>query len=110
MTSTLEISPSGNDLRRAVDEGHQSIEAILAQVRQVIVGKHEVLKFVAAGMITEGCHILFEDMPGLAKSVLAASVSKASGCDFHRIQFTPDLLPGDITGSSIFNSANQTFN
>ncbi|MBI4394202.1 MAG: MoxR family ATPase [Euryarchaeota archaeon] len=85
------------------------VESILTQVRQVMVGKETVLRFVAAGMITEGCHILFEDMPGLAKSVLASTVSRASGCEFRRIQFTPDLLPGDITGTFIYNQTEGTF-
>ncbi|HEX2023059.1 MAG TPA: MoxR family ATPase [Candidatus Thermoplasmatota archaeon] len=85
------------------------MDGVLGQVRQVIVGKHQVLKYVAAGMITEGCHILFEDMPGLAKSVMASAVSQASGCEFRRIQFTPDLLPGDITGTYIYNQNNAEF-
>ncbi|HWH08485.1 MAG TPA: MoxR family ATPase [Candidatus Thermoplasmatota archaeon] len=87
----------------------RTTEAILDQVRQVIVGKHQVLKYVAAGMVTEGCHILFEDMPGLAKSVMASAVSQAAGCDFRRIQFTPDLLPGDITGTSMYSQATGEF-
>ena len=87
----------------------RATEAILDQVRQVIVGKHQVLKYVAAGMVTEGCHILFEDMPGLAKSVMASAVSQAAGCEFHRIQFTPDLLPGDITGTSMYSQATGEF-
>jgi MoxR-like ATPase len=60
-------------------------------------------------MVTEGCHILFEDMPGLAKSVMASAFARASGCEFRRVQFTPDLLPGDITGTYIFNQQNQDF-
>ena len=87
----------------------RTTEAVLDQVRQVIVGKHQVLKYVAAGMVTEGCHILFEDMPGLAKSVMASAVSQAAGCDFRRIQFTPDLLPGDITGTSMYSQATGEF-
>jgi MoxR-like ATPase len=85
------------------------VDGILGQVRNVIVGKQHVLKLVAAGMITEGCHILFEDMPGLAKSVMASAVSQASGCEFRRIQFTPDLLPGDITGTSMYNAKEGSF-
>ena len=85
------------------------MEQILAQVGSVIVGKQDVLRYVAAGMITEGCHILFEDMPGLAKSVMASAVSQASGAEFRRIQFTPDLLPGDITGTSIYNAKESAF-
>jgi MoxR-like ATPase len=99
------MKPSPADLAPVKD----TLESVLSQVRQVVVGKHQVLKYLAAGMITEGCHILFEDMPGLAKSVMASAVSHASGCEFRRIQFTPDLLPGDITGTSMYNQSEGQF-
>ena len=92
-----------------VQNVQRAVEAVLGQVRNVIVGKQEVLRYVAAGMITEGCHILFEDMPGLAKSVMASAVSQASGCEFRRVQFTPDILPGDITGTYIYNQQRGDF-
>ena len=99
------MKPSPADLAPVKD----TLESVLSQVRQVVVGKHQVLKYLAAGMITEGCHILFEDMPGLAKSVMASAVSHASGCELRRIQFTPDLLPGDITGTSMYNQSEGQF-
>ncbi|HVL48876.1 MAG TPA: MoxR family ATPase [Candidatus Thermoplasmatota archaeon] len=106
---TSREAPSPKQIEAAVLEARANVEAILSQVRQVIVGKHEVLRYVAAGMVTEGCHILFEDMPGLAKSVMASALSQASGCEFRRVQFTPDLLPGDITGGSIYDQNAGTF-
>jgi MoxR-like ATPase len=97
------------DMKARVQQTQRVTDAILGQVKQVIVGKQAVLKFVAAGILTEGCHILFEDMPGLAKSVMAAAISQASGADFRRVQFTPDLLPGDITGTYIYNQTRAEF-
>ncbi len=103
------IAPAAPASKPNVALVQRTVEGILGQVRQVIVGKHQVLRYVAAGIVTEGCHILFEDMPGLAKSVMANAVSQAAGCEFRRIQFTPDLLPGDITGTSIYSAQEGKF-
>ena len=108
MTPKQEQRPPPN-LQAQVGRVQHAVDQILAQVRQVVVGKQEVLKYVAAGIITEGCHILFEDMPGLAKSVTASAVSQATGCEFRRVQFTPDILPGDITGTYIYNQTTAQF-
>jgi MoxR-like ATPase len=86
-----------------------SVENLKREVEKVIVGKHDVIEQVVVATLTEGAHILFEDMPGLAKSVLAATFSSASGCEFHRVQFTPDLLPTDISGGHIFNRKTNEF-
>ncbi|MEA3200245.1 MAG: MoxR-like ATPase [Thermoplasmata archaeon] len=98
------------DNRARILQTQRVTEALLKEVKQVIVGKSTVLEYVAAGILTEGCHILFEDMPGLAKSVMASAVSQAAGCDFRRVQFTPDLLPGDITGTYVYNQNRNEFN
>jgi MoxR-like ATPase len=92
-----------------VAQVQRTMDTIIGGVQKVIVGKEKNLRLVAAGMVTEGCHILFEDMPGLAKSVMASAFAKASGCEFRRVQFTPDLLPGDITGTYIFNQQSHEF-
>jgi len=76
--------------------------AIIDEVSKAIVGKEQVLKLVLTGILAGG-HILFEDYPGLAKTLIARSFSQVLGLNFKRIQFTPDLLPGDITGSHIFD-------
>ena len=76
--------------------------AIIAEVKRAIVGKEEVLERVMVGILAAG-HILFEDYPGLAKTLIARSFAQTLGLDFKRIQFTPDLLPSDITGSHIFD-------
>ncbi len=76
--------------------------AIVDEVEHAIVGKKEVLEQVMVGILAGG-HILFEDYPGLAKTLIARSFAQTLGLDFKRIQFTPDLLPSDITGSHIFD-------
>jgi len=75
---------------------------ILEEVSQAIVGKEEVLRRVLIGILAGG-HVLFEDYPGLAKTMIARCFAQVLGMDFRRIQFTPDLLPSDITGSHIFD-------
>ena len=79
------------------------------EVGRVIVGKKDQLKLVVLAIFTEGSHVLLEDMPGLGKSVLAAALARASGCDFKRVQFTPDLLPSDINGTFILNQRTHEF-
>jgi len=90
------------------DEAGELCQRIIGQVRKVIVGKEKVLEQVMLAVLTNS-HILFEDYPGLAKTLLARSFAMSMGCDFSRIQFTPDLLPADITGTYIYNVKNADF-
>lgn len=78
------------------------VHAIISEVKKAIVGKDELLKRVMVGILAGG-HILFEDYPGLAKTLIAHSFAQVLGMEFRRIQFTPDLLPSDIVGSHIFD-------
>ncbi len=87
---------------------YEIINDIITQVKKVIVGKDEVLKLIMTGILAKG-NILFEDVPGLGKTMMVRAFSQAMGLDFKRIQFTPDLLPADITGISIFNIKEQEF-
>jgi MoxR-like ATPase len=87
----------------------QQCTRIIEAISQVIVGKEHVLEKLMCGILARG-HILFEDFPGLAKTMMARCFSDVLGCDFKRIQFTPDLLPADITGTYIFNQKEMTFN
>ena len=77
-------------------------------VAQVIVGKDEVVNLLLVAMFCEG-HVLLEDVPGIGKTMLAKTLARSLGCSFQRIQFTPDLLPSDITGVSIFNQRSGEF-
>lgn len=83
-------------------------KAIIREVEQAVVGKRSLLEIVMASVLAGG-HILLEDYPGLGKTLIARSFAKVLGLDFKRIQFTPDLLPGDITGGYIFNRIENRF-
>jgi MoxR-like ATPase len=82
---------------------------VIAEVSRAVVGKRSVLEKMLAAFLTSGGHVLLEDYPGLAKTLTANSFAAALGMDFKRIQFTPDLLPGDITGGYIYDRANNNF-
>jgi len=83
-------------------------QRIIMEVEQAIVGKREVLDEIMTVLLANG-HILLEDYPGLAKTLIANSFANALGLRFKRIQFTPDLLPGDITGSYVYNRERGSF-
>ncbi len=83
-------------------------EKLMGNLENVIVGKSEVLDQVIIGLLCQG-HLLIDDVPGVGKTVLAKSLSKSLGCTFSRIQFTPDMLPSDVTGVSIFNQNSREF-
>lgn len=83
-------------------------DSLINEVGKVVIGKENMLKFVILGILTDG-HILFEDYPGLAKTLTAKTFAKAIGCNFNRVQFTPDLLPADITGTYIYNQKTSEF-
>ncbi len=83
-------------------------DRIIDEVEKTIVGKRDVLELVLMGILARG-HILLEDFPGLAKTLMARSFAQVIGMSFNRIQFTPDLLPADITGSSIYDQKESRF-
>ncbi len=82
---------------------------IIQEVEKAIVGKKETLQKILAAYLCASGHVLLEDNPGLAKTLIANSLATALGLEFKRIQFTPDLLPGDITGGYIFDSSKNAF-
>ncbi|RAK12744.1 MoxR-like ATPase [Halanaerobium saccharolyticum] len=86
----------------------EKVQKIIDNVEEVILGKNRVIKLALAAMMAEG-HILFEDVPGVGKTILVRSLAQSIGCSFKRVQFTPDLLPSDITGVSIYNQKNNEF-
>jgi MoxR-like ATPase len=86
----------------------QTASRITENVARVIVGKDEVIELCLVALLCEG-HILLEDVPGIGKTTLAKAIARSLGCSFKRIQFTPDLLPGDVTGIYYFNQKRQEF-
>jgi MoxR-like ATPase len=91
-----------------VGEIHEHCQGVLDALSRIVVGKDDVLRQIMAGILANG-HILIEDYPGLAKTLIARLFSQALALRFSRIQFTPDLLPGDITGSSIYEQREGRF-
>jgi len=81
---------------------------IVENVEKVMVGKRSPVQLTVLGLLCQG-HMLIEDVPGVGKTVLAKALSKSLGCIFQRIQFTPDMLPSDVTGVSVFNQKNREF-
>jgi MoxR-like ATPase len=82
---------------------------VIAEVEKAVIGKHGELQMLMASILSSGGHILLEDFPGLAKTLIANSFATALGMTFKRIQFTPDLLPGDITGGYIYDRQSNQF-
>nr|BBH91150.1 ATPase [Thermosporothrix sp. COM3] len=85
-----------------------AVQRVIGNVERVIVGKAESVAFSLIAVICHG-HILIEDVPGVGKTVLTKAIARSIGCSFKRIQFTPDLLPSDVTGVSIYNQKNGNF-
>jgi MoxR-like ATPase len=83
-------------------------DQVLAEVEKAVVGKRDPLELVLLGLLADG-HVLIEDYPGLAKTLVARSFSQVASMSFSRIQFTPDLMPSDVTGSSIYNQRTADF-
>jgi MoxR-like ATPase len=102
---TREFFVSRNVIMRDVQE---FVGPLIQNVEKVIVGKRQVIEFILVALLCEG-HVLLEDVPGSGKTMLARSIAASLGISFKRIQCTPDLLPNDITGVSIFNQKNGEF-
>jgi MoxR-like ATPase len=98
-----------NSTQISIDQVADLSAQIIREVEKAVVGKREVLELMMAAFLSSGGHILLEDYPGLAKTLIANSFATAFGMQFKRIQFTPDLLPGDITGGYVFESEHNRF-
>jgi len=81
---------------------------LISNLEIVIVGKRQTIELIVIGLLCQG-HVLIEDVPGVGKTVLARSLAKSLGCSFKRLQFTPDMLPSDVTGVSIYNQSKREF-
>lgn len=111
------MSDYPQETRRSVERSNnqnqisfvQSVaEQVVQSVGQVIIGKRNELRLTVLGLITRG-HILIEDIPGVGKTMMAKALSRSIGASFNRIQFTPDMLPSDVTGVSLFNQKTREF-
>jgi len=91
-----------------VNEVRAAADRVLSEVERVVVGKRPVLELILSGILADG-HVLLEDYPGLAKTLIARSFAQSMTLGFARVQFTPDLMPSDITGSSIYNQQTGEF-
>ena len=83
-------------------------DRVIENIEKVIIGKRSTVELAIIGLLCQG-HLLIEDVPGVGKTMLARSLARSLGCTFSRIQFTPDMLPSDVTGVSIFNQVNREF-
>ena len=90
------------------EKSTQEIRLIIDNISKVIIGKPKPVELGVVGLLSGG-HILIEDVPGVGKTILARSIAATTGCDFSRIQFTPDLLPTDVSGVSIYNQQKGNF-
>ena len=92
----------------SIEETAGRAERVLGEIERAVVGKRDALELVLLGFLAEG-HVLIEDFPGLAKTLIARSFAQAFDMQFARIQFTPDLMPSDVTGSSVYNQRSGDF-
>ena len=91
-----------------LEKAREAARRIVDNIKTVIIGKDDAVELAVVALICQG-HMLVEDVPGVGKTMLARSLARSTGCTFRRIQFTPDLLPSDITGVSIYNQKTQDF-
>jgi MoxR-like ATPase len=85
-----------------------TINRVMDEVETVIIGKRDIIRLVLTAILSNG-HVLIDDVPGVGKTTIAKSLAKTLGCSFKRVQFTPDLLPSDVTGTSVFNQKTAEF-
>src|SRR5438270_8903626 len=98
----------GEKMTERLEQLHQTLAAAREEVRKVILGQDDVIDAALIVILTRQ-HALIEGVPGVAKTLLARTLAHVLGCEFARIQFTPDLMPADITGTNVFNLARNEF-
>ncbi|GGA49234.1 hypothetical protein GCM10007416_22970 [Kroppenstedtia guangzhouensis] len=99
---------SRNTETAALEQEHPAIAKVIANVERVMIGKREPIQMCLVALLCGG-HVLLEDVPGVGKTMMVRALARSVGCRFRRIQFTPDLLPSDVTGVSVFNQQTSQF-
>src|ERR1700712_1916735 len=94
--------------RSAITELNEALNAIRSEISKVIVGQHQLVELLLIGLLCDG-HILIEGVPGVAKTLAAKLVAKIVDVKFSRLQFTPDMMPSDVIGTSVFNPKDAVF-
>lgn len=108
-TGLEERTNSGNESTPLpIEEATRLSEAVERNVREVIVGNDDAIRDIVTAVFAGG-HVLLDDVPGVGKTMLTRSIARSIDCDFRRVQFTPDLLPSDITGVNVFNQQTREF-
>ncbi len=105
---TRQTSRAASNRQQPVLLAQSVAERVVQSISQVIIGKRNEVRLAVLGLLCRG-HILIEDIPGVGKTMLAKALSRTIGCTFSRIQFTPDMLPSDVTGVSLFNQKTREF-
>ncbi len=103
-----EATAAGSSRSASLDEARAVVGDIATSMERVISGKPEAIRLALVTLLAEG-HLLIQDVPGVGKTLLAKALARSIDCTMHRIQFTPDLLPGDVTGVSVFDQRTSTF-
>jgi MoxR-like ATPase len=108
MSESPSTADTAVDAETTVEAAGETARTVIGNVEQVIVGNHEAIEHLVCAMLGQG-HVLLEDVPGVGKTMLARSVARSFECEFKRVQFTPDLLPTDITGVNVYNQKTGEF-
>jgi len=110
MNSTTNLQPNGgaNELDERLEPYYRTLDSLCAEIEKVVIGKHSTVSLLVAALLAGG-HVLIEDVPGVGKTTLAASLARAAGLTFKRAQFTPDVMASDITGFNIYNRRSEEF-
>src|SRR5271169_1686102 len=104
----IELPKGSPPAANTIAWAHRIAAEIVENISKVIIGKNEAIRLAVVAIMSGG-HLLIEDAPGVGKTMLARALARSLECTFKRIQFTPDMLPGDITGTTIYNQKTGDF-